>query len=98
MYIVGVGLIKPWQPWDIILIYCNNQLKKYITPFCKTNEGGTLYPSSEVYVRSFLCPFFTLIKLCYTKALEWSSLVPGPEAKSSFLEIMNPTSFMVNYQ
>ena len=29
---------------------------------------------------------YTLIKLCYTKALEGSSLVPGPEAKSS-LEI-----------
>ena len=80
MYIVGVGLIKPWQPWDIILIYCNNQLKKYITPFSKTSDGGTLHPSSDVYVSSFLCPFFTLIKLCYTKALEWSSLVPGPES------------------
>ena len=32
-------------------------------------------------------PFHTLIKLCYTKALEWSSLLPGPEAKSSSLEI-----------
>ena len=32
----------------------------------------------------------------HTKALEWSSLVPGPEAKSS--EIMNPTSFTVSYQ
>jgi len=31
---------------------------------------------------------YTLIKLCYTKALEGSSLVPGPEAKSS-LEIRN---------
>ena len=32
---------------------------------------------------SFLSPFFTLIKLWYTKALEWSSLVPGPKAKPS---------------
>ena len=45
---------------------------------------------SEVYLL-----FFTLIKLCYTKALEQSNLVPGPEAKS--LEIMNPISFTVNY-
>ena len=38
---------------------------------------------------------FTLIKLYYTKALEWSSLVPGPEVKSS--EITNPTLFTVSY-
>ena len=37
---------------------------------------------------------FTLIKLCYTKALERSSLAPGPEAKTSS-EITNPTSFSV---
>ena len=39
--------------------------------------------------------FFTVIKLCYTKALECSSLVPCSEAKSSFLVIMNPTSSSV---
>ena len=32
---------------------------------------------------AFSISFFTLIKLCYTKVLEWSSLVPSPEAKSS---------------
>ena len=31
----------------------------------------------------FSVPFYALIKLCYTKAHEWSSLVPGPEVKSS---------------
>ena len=41
----------------------------------------------------FSVPFYNLIKLCYTKPLEWSSLVPGPEAKSS--ELTNPTSFTV---
>ena len=46
---------------------------------------------------AFSVPFLTLIKLCYTKVLEWSSLVPRPEAKSS-LEIMNPTLFTVSYQ
>ena len=40
-------------------------------------------------------PFYTLIKLCYTKALEWSSLVPGPAVKSS--EITNRTLFSVSY-
>ena len=44
----------------------------------------------------FSVPFLTLIKLSYTKALEWSSLVPGPEATSSS-EITNPTSFAITY-
>ena len=48
-------------------------------------------------LESFLCPFFTLIKLRYTKALEWSNLDPGPEAESSSLEIMNRTSFTISY-
>ena len=39
----------------------------------------------------------TLIKLCYTKALAWSSLVPVPKAKSSSSEIMNPTPFTISY-
>ena len=42
-------------------------------------------------INQSLCSFFTLIKLCYTKALAWSSLVPGPEAKSSSSEITNLT-------
>ena len=44
---------------------------------------------------AFSVPFYTLIKLCYTKALEWSSLVPGPNAKSS--KITNLISFTVSY-
>ena len=91
----GVGLVRSLQPWDILLIYCNNQLKKYRTPFSKTSEWGTLCPPSDIYVRSFLCLFSYLIKLCCTKALEWSSLVPVPKAKSS--EIMNPTLFTLSY-
>ena len=44
----------------------------------------------------FSVPFLTLVKPCYAKALEWSSLVPGPKAKSSS-EITNPTLFAVSY-
>ena len=57
------------------------------------SSGDTLCPPSDVYIRSFLCPFFSLIKLCYTKALKWSSLVPGPEVKSSSSGITSPTPF-----
>ena len=39
---------------------------------------------------AFSVTFLTLIKFCYTKALEWSSLVPGLETKSSS-EIKNLT-------
>ena len=45
----------------------------------------------------FYVPFHTLIKPCYTKVLEWSSLVPGPEAKYSS-EITKPTPFTISYQ
>ena len=73
--IVGVGLVKFLQPWDILLIYCNYWLKKYIAPLFRLARGHSP-PPSDVYVRNF-CPFFTLIKLCYTNALEPSTLVPG---------------------
>jgi len=46
---------------------------------------------------TFSVPFHTLIKLCYTKALEWSSLVPGPKAESSFSEITNLTLFIISF-
>ena len=58
-------------------------------------SGGTLHPPSDVHVRSILC-VYALIKLCYTKALGRSSLVPGTEAKS--LEITNLTLFTISYQ
>ena len=59
---------------------------------------GTLLPPSGNHIRIFLFPFYTLIKLCYTKALELSSLVPGPKAKSSSSEITNWTPFTIIYQ
>ena len=59
-------------------------------------EAGSR-PPPDVYLRSILCPFFTLIKLCYAKALERSSLVPGPKAKSSS-EITDRTPFTMSYQ
>ena len=59
-------------------------------------EQQTGSKSGKEFVK--VVPFYTLIKLCYTKTLEWSSLVRGPEAKSSSLETMNPTSFTISYQ
>ena len=58
---------------------------------------GALFIALLMSVSNFLFPFFTFVNLCYTKALEGSSsLVPGPEAKSSS-ETMNLTPFTISY-
>ena len=43
-----------------------------------TSKGALFLPPSDVYVRSFLYPFYTLLKLYYTKGLsdQVSSLAP----------------------
>ena len=95
MHIVGEG---PGETPSALtcLSYLINSFLTDIKQLAKTSKGGTLHPPSDVCVRSFLCPLSTLIQLCYTKALEWSSLVPGPKAKPSS-EIMNLTLFTVSY-
>ena len=55
---------------DILLIYCSNQFKKYITPLLKLTRGALSNPLLMLMSESFSVPFHTLIKLCYTKALE----------------------------
>ena len=49
----------------------------------KTTEGALFLSPSDVYVRSFLYLFNTLIKLYYTKSSERSSLISGPGSNSS---------------
>ena len=65
---MGVGLVRSLQPPDIVLIHCNNYLKVY-NSVANTTEGALFWPPSDVYVRSFLYLFYTLIVLYYTKAL-----------------------------
>ena len=65
---MGVGLVKSLQPPDILLIHCNNKLEMY-NYIADTSEGALFLPPPDVYVRSFLYLFYTLIKLYYTKAL-----------------------------
>ena len=55
-------------------------------------SGPLLMSVSE----TFSVPFLILIKLCCMKALQWSTMVPGPEAKSS-LEVTNLTQFTISY-
>ena len=62
---------------------------RYITPFLKTSKEAFFLSPSDVYVRSFLYLFYTLIKLYFTKSSERSSLVSGPWINSSPPKAMN---------
>ena len=73
-------------------------MKKVYKALIRLTRGAFSIPLLMSISEAFSASFLTLIKLCYWKALEWSSLVPGPEAKSSSLEITNPTSFTISYQ
>ena len=85
--------LKPWEP-------------RFEAPLTSWHWSGVTLQGLDQQWSSnpmsmseaFSVPFYALIKPCYTKALEWSSLVPGPKAKSSSLEIRNPTSFTVSCQ
>ena len=66
--------------------------KALIRPARRALSGPLLMSVSE----TFSVPFLILIKLCCMKALEWSTLVPGPKAKSSS-EVTNPTQFTISY-
>ena len=92
MHIVGEG---PGETPSALrcLSYLINSFLTDIKQLAKTSTGVTLHPASNVYVRSFLCPFFTLIKLCYTKALsdqawslapDWILLLQRPRILVSF--------------
>ena len=72
-------------------------MKKVYNSLSKDKQGGHSVPLLMSMSEVFSVPFHTLIKPCYTKFLEWSSLVPGPEAKYSS-EITKPTPFTISYQ
>ena len=72
-------------------------LKKIYKALIRLPREAFSIPLLMSMSEAFSVAFLTLIKLCYTKALEWSSLVPGPKAISSSLEIMDLTSLTVSY-
>ena len=75
---MGVGLVRSLQPLDILLIYCNNQLKKYITPFSETSEGGTLRPLLMSMSEAFSVPFSLEQNSATQKLLNDQTWWPGP--------------------
>ena len=68
----------------------------YVTPLLTLARATFSRPLLMSVSQAFSVPFLTLIKFCYARALEGSSLVPGPEDKSSS-EIMNPALFILSY-
>ena len=84
------------QPWGV----CSYLIPSFLTDtkhLLTLARGAFSVPFWRLCQKLSLS-VFTLIKLCYTKALEWSSLAPGHEAKSSSLEIKNPALFTASYQ
>ena len=66
---MGVGLVRSLQPPDILWIHW-----RVYNSIANTSKGVLFLPSSDVYVRSFLSLFYTLIKLDNTKALSNQAL------------------------
>ena len=91
---MAVSLVIPLLSWDILLIYWNNQLKYYVDHLLRLLRRHLPSPS-DVCVRSFLCPFFPVIKLPPHEVLNVWNDVPGPKAKSSSSEISNLSSFTI---
>ena len=97
MHIVGEGSGETPSALRC-LSYLISSFLADIKQLAKTSGGALSVPLLMSMSEAFAVPYNTLIKLCYTKALEWSSLVPGPKVKSSSLEITNLTPFSINYQ
>ena len=75
---MGVGLVGSLQSPDILWIHWRvyNSIANTSGEF----GGGVLFlPPSDVYVRSFLYLFYTLINLYYTKALRHQALSLAPD-------------------
>ena len=70
---MGVGLVRSFQPPDILWIHW--RVYNFID---NTSKWVLFLHPSDAYVRSFLYLLYTLIKLYYTKALsdQASSLAP----------------------
>ena len=75
-----------------------SNLKVY-NSIANTNEGALFLPPSDVHVRRFLYPFYTLIKLYYTKALsdqasflalDWILLLRRPRILASSVVQQQP--------
>ena len=85
-------MVKFSQSWDIFWFTVITNQNVY-NSIANIRNGVLFLPSSDVYVRSFLYLFHTLIKLYYTKALgdqalslalDWILLLQRPRIPASF--------------
>ena len=91
-YILWVrGLVPFWVLRHSFLSLTN--CGDYITSSWRLTGGALFLPPFDAYVRSFLSLLYTLIKLCYTKALsdqasslapDWILLLQGPKIPASW--------------
>ena len=63
----------------------------------KTSKGVSFLTLSDVYIRSFLYPFYTLKKTLLHKSSKWSSLFSGPRSKFSPPVAKNPSFIHGNF-
>ena len=82
------GLVPLWVSRHSLSLINNFLIVHNI--LLKASGGALFLPLSDVYVRSFLYLFYTLIKLYHT---ELSSLFTGLRLNSSPLEAKNPSIF-----
>ena len=91
-----MGLVRALQPWEILLTYYNNQLRKYIAPLLQLARGGILHPPSDVYVRSFLCLTSYFNKTLLHKS-SWV-IKPGPWSQNYIFFFRNHDSDIVHHK
>ena len=73
-----MGLVNLLQPWDILSIYCNNQLKQYITPLLTLASRALSIPLMRSLSEAIFVLFHILMKIWHARLLSnqaWS-LVP----------------------
>ena len=88
----------PCCPFHLLFMRLSVEIKSHQrvrvhNSIANASKGVLFLPPSDVYVRSFLYLFYTLIKTLLHKSSEWSSLISGPRLNSSPPEAKNPRVF-----
>ena len=90
------GLLPLWVLRHLLSII--NSLVVTYNVRLKTNRGALVLPPSDVFIRSFLYLFYTLIKLYYTKALSDQALSLAPDLILLLQKPGMPVSFVAQQQ
>ena len=97
---------SPWDHKELDTTEWLNWTEQLYNIQLKTSSGALFLPPSDVYVRSFLYLFYTLIKLYYTKApsdkastlvMDWIPLLWRPRISVSLTAQQQPFIYMCVY-